>query len=1217
MVITLRRSRLQNGLHRLINKVVIANRGVAAVRIARTLKAMDIASVGLRTQAETDAGYFNDFDEVVDLQGSDVSTTYLDAEQILAAAEAVGADAIHPGYGFLSENADFAERAAARNVRFIGPSPQTLRTFGVKHIAREIAATVGVNLLPGTDLLADVQDAAKAAEKMGYPVILKSTAGGGGIGMQRCNNKDELLGAYASVVEMAAANFAEAGVFVEKFLTAARHVEVQIFGDGQGGVIVLGDRDCSLQRRNQKVVEECPAPNIPAQVREALHAQAAALGQHIHYASAGTVEFLYDSQTQQFYFLEVNTRLQVEHGVTELVYGIDLVEWMVRLADATLPSLETLRADLAPQGAAIQVRLYAEDPYLNFRPTPGQMDITFGKHQRLDTWVIGASQVSHWFDPLLANVMSFAETRTESISKLSTTLLDTQIHGIATNRDYLHAAINMPSFVEAEIHTGCLQDLEYVPNEFEVIHPGVQTTIQAYPGRQGYWEVGVPPSGPMDELSFQLGNRLLGNTAAAAGLEMVMAGLSLRFRNAATCVVTGANASVTVGAKAVACNQVFNVRPGETLTIADLNQGMRCYLLVRGGIAAKPFLGSAATFTLGQFGGHMGRALRAGDVLRWQSQDHLAAATKTQLSVASLYKNRLQIRVLMGPHGAPDFFTEADMDRLFNAAWDVHHNSSRTGVRLIGPRPDWAREDGGEAGLHPSNIHDNAYAFGAIDFTGDMPVVLGPDGPSLGGFVCPAVVITADRWKLGQLCPGESVALVPVDLEEALAASAQQEQWLQTLGRQVLSMPPTKRIDALATPILWQSDDQPQVLIRRAGQEWILVEIGALVLDLRSRVIVHHLVQAIRQSDLPGLVEMTPGIRSLQIRYAPKQWQVQALIRALQPMFQEALQSPASKLPTRIVRMPLAWNDPACLLAVERYMKGVRSDAPWCPDNIEFIRRINGLDDQQAVQDIVFNASYLVMGLGDVYLGAPVATPLDPRHRLVTTKYNPARTWTAENSVGIGGSYMCVYGMEGPGGYQFVGRTTPVWRQQGFAGDTDSCWLLRHFDQIQFYPVDSQELLELREAAQHGAFVPSIQTSEFDLIAHERFLANESESIASFSNQRDVAFREELARWQAVDLHDGPDESYEQVASGAFDRSSMLDSELLDGLVVESPMTASVWRIQTDSLASVSAGVDIIILEAMKTEFPIQAPVSGNVKYLVREGQTVTAGQPVAVIVSS
>ncbi|MFP3248795.1 MAG: biotin carboxylase N-terminal domain-containing protein, partial [Paraburkholderia sp.] len=324
----------------MFDTVLIANRGEIACRIARTLKRMNIRSVAVYSDADRNSLHVRAADIAIPLGGNTAAESYLRGELIIAAAKQAGAQAIIPGYGFLSENAEFAARCEAEGIDFVGPTPQQMEQFGLKHAARELAEAAGVPLTPGSGLLADLDAAREAASTIGYPVMLKSTAGGGGIGLTRCNDEAELVAAFESVQRLGQSFFANGGVFVERFVDRARHVEVQIFGDGHGNVVALGERDCSLQRRNQKVVEETPAPHLPADVREHLLAAAESLGRSVSYRSAGTVEFIYDSAQQTFYFLEVNTRLQVEHAITEAVTGIDLVEWMILTAAGTPPALD-------------------------------------------------------------------------------------------------------------------------------------------------------------------------------------------------------------------------------------------------------------------------------------------------------------------------------------------------------------------------------------------------------------------------------------------------------------------------------------------------------------------------------------------------------------------------------------------------------------------------------------------------------------------------------------------------------------------------------------------------------------------------------------------------------------------------------------------------------------------------------------------------------------
>ncbi|MDX1734321.1 MAG: biotin carboxylase N-terminal domain-containing protein, partial [Halioglobus sp.] len=666
-------------------KVLIANRGAIAVRIIRTLKKMNVASVAVYAQSDADSLHVRDADQAVCLGEGAAADTYLDIDKILAAAAATGAQAIHPGYGFLSENAAFVRRCEEQGIAFIGPTPEQIEVFGLKHRARELAQNAGVPLSPGTELLQDLEDSVAAAGAIGYPVMLKSTAGGGGIGMQLCHSRTDLEGAFDAVKRLGASNFADDGVFIEKYIARARHIEVQVFGDGAGGVLAIGERDCSSQRRNQKVVEECPAPHLGDDVRAELHATAEALLASVSYRNAGTVEFIYDVDTGEFYFLEVNTRLQVEHGVTEQVYGVDLVQWMVTLAAGVEPDMAARRAALEPAGHAIQVRIYAEDPYRNFQPSADLLsEVEFPELPgvRIDRWVETGITVPPFFDPMLAKVIVHAADRNAALAKLQDALDQTRLYGCETNLGYLRALSRDATLADGLVTTRYLDDFRHTPARVDVISAGTQTTIQDYPSRTGYWDVGIPPSGPFDDYSFRLANRLLGNEQGAAGLELTLQGPTLQFSAATRIVIAGAGIDAHLDDDPVPLWRVLDVAAGQTLRMGSVKeQGARAYLCVAGGIQCPRYLESRSTFTLGQFGGHNGRALRAGDVLHLTPDaDSAAARSKLPPELLPVIDNGWQLRVVYGPHGAPEFFTPGDIDTFFEHDWEVHYNSSRTGI---------------------------------------------------------------------------------------------------------------------------------------------------------------------------------------------------------------------------------------------------------------------------------------------------------------------------------------------------------------------------------------------------------------------------------------------------------------------------------------------------------------------------------------------------------
>lgn len=558
----------------MFDKVLIANRGAIAVRIERTLKKMGIGSVAVYSKADQDSLHVERADEAVYIGDGTAKETYLDTKKIIKAALDTGAKAIHPGYGFLSENTDFAKECEENGIKFIGPDSEQIKLFGLKHSARALAEKADVPLLPGTGLLSGVEEAVTEAEKIGYPVILKSTAGGGGIGMRICNSTEELRQAYDAVCHLAAANFNDAGVFLEKYVTRSRHVEVQIFGNEYGETTALAERDCSVQRRNQKVVEESPAPNLSDEVREKMYAAAERLAKEASYRSAGTVEFLYDDQTEGFYFLEVNTRLQVEHGITEEVLGIDLVEWMVKEAAGELKNIKSLVHK--PQGHAIEVRVYAEDCINGFRPGTGKIDaVTFSPEARVETWIQKGVEVTSLYDPMLAKLIVHGSDRADAIAKMERVLKDSRVYGITSNMQYLAALLKTETYQTGALFTGMLKDFMPQEHAIEVLDGGVQTTVQDYPGMIGYWFVGVPPCGPMDAYNFRIGNSILGNDESAPGLELTLRGGSYRFRTTVSFCITGADMKATLDGVEIPMYQVVHASAMQVLKFKDCKVGMR------------------------------------------------------------------------------------------------------------------------------------------------------------------------------------------------------------------------------------------------------------------------------------------------------------------------------------------------------------------------------------------------------------------------------------------------------------------------------------------------------------------------------------------------------------------------------------------------------------------------------------------------------------------
>ena len=836
--------------------------------------------------------------------------------------------------------------------------------------------------------------------------------------------------------------------------------------------------------------------------------------------------------------------------------------------------------------------------------------VEFDPQARNETWVETGSNVSSFYDPMIAKIIVTHENRESAIQAMSDTLAKTSVAGIETNLEYLQNIIDCEVFKAGTQTTRFLNTFEWKTQKIEVLQSGIQTSIQDVNGRLGYWDVGVPPSGAIDPLSLNVANQLLGNPFNTAGLECTLQGPTLKFHCDSQIVITGGDMLATLDGVDVAMWQTLNVKKGQILKTGKITTGCRSYIGIKGGFNVPRYLGSQATFTLGQFGGHAGRNLLIGDMLPITAYSSVETVALSAAEVPS-FSQAWNIAVMYGPHGAPDFFTKRDIERFFEQEFEIHFNSSRTGIRLVGEKPEWARTDGGEAGLHPSNIHDNAYAIGAIDFTGDMPIILGPDGPSLGGFVCPAVVVSSELWKIGQLKAGDKVKFIPISYDQAQVLNQKYSAALTADTTENVEFSPSfhAEMETLSDAVLATlkgENARPDVTYRPAGNSYLLVEYGELVLDLNLRFRIHALMQWVKDQSIEGIIDLTPGIRSLQIHFDSLVLDQKHLLSLLQQAESELPDVTAMEVPSRTVYLPLAWEDSQTQLATERYMQTVRPDAPWCPDNVEFIRRINGLESKQAVKDIVFSTNYLVMGLGDVYLGAPVATPLDPRHRLVTTKYNPARTWTPENAVGIGGAYMCVYGMEGPGGYQFVGRTTQMWSRYRKNPDFEQGkpWLLRFFDQIKFYEVSETELMQMREDFKAGRLKLRVEDGVLNLKEYNDFLIENAASISSFKAVQQANFEEERRRWHEVGLAEYVSESLDTV----LDDSEIQIPE--GGCAVESHMPGSIWKIECTSGDIVEEGATLAVIEAMKIEIPIIAPERMKVETItIEKGQTVKTGQ--------
>lgn len=445
----------------LFKKILIANRGEIACRAIRSANALGILTVAVHSEADSRAKHVREADEAILLGGNAPNESYLNIGKIIDACQQTGADAVYPGYGFLSENAQFARALEKAGITFIGPNVRAIEAMGDKITSKLIAEKAGVNVIPGhTEVLKDAAQARQVANKIGYPVMLKATAGGGGKGMRVAFNDEECIDGFARAQSEAMSSFGDDRMFIEKFIEEPRHIEIQLIADTQGNVITLNERECSIQRRHQKVIEEAPSSYINPDTRNAMSEQAVLLAKAVDYVSAGTVELIADKD-QNFYFLEMNTRLQVEHPVTELITGVDLVELMIKVAAGE--PLPMQQSDVALNGWAIEARIYAENPMRNFVPSIGRLsryvEPTHSESVRVDSGVDEGDEISMFYDPMISKLITYAPTREQAIDAMQLALDEYTIQGVETNIGFLSSILQQPRFLKGELDTGFIDAL--------------------------------------------------------------------------------------------------------------------------------------------------------------------------------------------------------------------------------------------------------------------------------------------------------------------------------------------------------------------------------------------------------------------------------------------------------------------------------------------------------------------------------------------------------------------------------------------------------------------------------------------------------------------------------------------------------------------------------------------------------------------------------------
>ncbi|KAK7230131.1 hypothetical protein V2G26_002301 [Clonostachys chloroleuca] len=1226
-----------------VRRVLIANRGEIACRCIRACKQLNITSVSIYTRSDSTSLHVSEADESAPLKGEGTSA-YLDIDDILDIAKRLRIDAIIPGYGFLSENVDFARRVTEAGMVFAGPSPESISEMGLKHRARHIAVSSGLPVIPGTDLLSTENEALQSAQELDFPVMLKATGGGGGMGLQICYSPDEVSSAFSNVQSRGEALFKNSGLFIEKFYPRSRHIEVQIFGNGQQ-VIHFGERECSIQRRHQKVIEESPSPFVEARpgLRERLTSCATRYASALNYKSAGTVEFLVDDDTGDFFFLEMNTRLQVEHGITELCYQVDLVALMLRQADyemagqVGIPSSELLMLQRdGPVGSAIEGRVYAEAPAKGFAPCPGLLqEVSWPTDPdfRVDTWVQSGQQVTPFYDPLLAKVIVHTNSRQTTIEKMSS-LISTEVRlkGLTTNLDYINSIIKSDSFARGATLTSYLdKTFKYNPPIIEVLTPGTFTTIQDLRGRHGIGH-GIPRRGPMDSISSRIANILVGNDAGTEVLEVLLSGPEVSFSSDAVISVCGAKALITIDGieKPMWSRQL--VRAGQILRIGFVSgSGCRLYLAVKGGFPDIPLtFGSKSTTPSLKFGGIQGRQLQTGDLLTISEESAEWARHSWEYTLPSdlhLSSDIKEIYVMQGPHDSDDIMTAQDREMLYSASWKIGHNSNRSGIRLTGPKPEWARKHGGAGGAHPSNYLDYGYPSpGGVNWGGDFPVIFSNDSPNIGGLICSSTVVSADLWKLGQLAPDADIKMVPVSYETAVGLAAKVDSYLLSVTQAVkqettvsvgkgpnLNMPSCLigGMNAVLKFVEAAGPQRPKVIYRQGGDCFILIEFGEQVPDITIIARVRLLVEKL-QAQQPSLL-LTPHISCLTVEFNPQTTSRETLLSSLVEIETSIELSMDMKIPCREFRLPVVMDHPAIAECIQRYMETTRSKAVYLPDNLEYLRKANGIDTRREVFNFVPKNEFLVVAVGFLS-GAPMMYPLTSRG-LVGQKYNPTRVSTPSGTLGLAGSILSGYPVEQPGGYMMLARTLPMWdtygTKPGFSNQKP--WIFEPFDLIKFYEVSIEEYDRLEGQFLAGKYRWDMSHSTFNLRAAY-------EKLHSFKADADhTAYleRQKSGLAEQVEIEKRFHEEW-QAAMSHHDVMSNGETENQGGMSITSPMAAKVWKVEVKVGDVLESGTKVAVLEAMKMEVSVYASEEhggATVASVVRQaGATVKAGEPIIAI---
>lgn len=1235
-----------------INRVFIANRGEVACRIIRACKENGLTSIVIYSKEDIESLHVKSADEAFQLQGIG-SSAYTDIDQIVSLAQEVKADVVIPGYGFLSENKDFELALNKVKIGFAGPDSRSIEQFGLKHLARKLAVSCDVPVIPGTDIIEDENELVKACTDIGYPVMLKATAGGGGMGIKVCNSDNEVKESFIEIKSRGTSLFKNAGVFVEKYISKGRHIEVQLFGNGLGDIVTFGERECSIQRRHQKVIEETPSPfvsHLGAKygLRGKLTACARRLAEQVKYKSAGTVEFLVDNDDGSYYFLEMNTRLQVEHGITELVYNTDLVYLMLLQADYELSGsgipLSILKKNIhyqdgveVPHGHAIEVRVYAENPVKNFAPSPGILHNVFipanGEYSdwkiRVDHWITTGGHVSPYFDPLLAKAMVWSPTRTsENIVKLLNMI---SIQGPINNIEYCISILESQDFNDGITLTTTLDSFKFSPHLIEFVEAGSYSSIQDLPGRNNIRH-GVPRSGPVDPLALQLANVAVGNDMETACIEFTAVGGIIKFYSSATVALAGGKFDSKVDEMEIPYFTELRIPKGSILDVGTA-QGKcgKCYLAVKGGFPGiADWLGSKSCSPSLKLGGHQGRTIVPGDCLQiaGYSEEYKSFATGYRIPdplIPEYERGTTVIRVISGPHDTPDIASIEGLTELYSTDYKVGINSNRGAIALDGPSFKFSREHGGDGGGHPSNILEYPYPSCGLSTVGSSMVLFGVDGATLSGFTCICVAIEVDVWKFGQSSIGSKIQFKLIDYSDAIKLLKQRKIYLD-----ILSKRPTttdyKFADELesyksAEPMgkflyTRESGELPYVAFRQAGE-------GMIILDFN--IVKYSLFNNGRQYILDNLVKQKLDVLATEastgayaVCFDPLKVDREELLNHLIEL--EASIPPVEnlKVPSRIYHLPMCFNHSAIKHSIDRYMHAQRRHAPYLPSNVDYLMKANCLNTFEDFKKCVTGKTEITVAVSFLCAN-PLLVLTDPRDRFVTSKYNPPRTDGPAGALSSGSVCQSIDPVNSPGGYMLWAITLPNWYWDTFCRIHEKPWPLEVFDQVIYYEVTEEELDILNVEWMTGRREFKPEQSEFDFVQYSKFLNSIDTEVQDLSKRKQIAFAK-LIKEERID-HAKWEE--EKAAARLAKASALQNLSTSDNAInINATMPANVFRINFEKGESFQFGEPVIILESMKMEIPVRIrDKSGSeddryriAEVLVEEGDVVGPGETLMVV---